>query len=118
MGRSALLNRTSREARSSVMNLPISPNGSAGWCVGVWIFLTLGSNVLIGPDHAAGLSPLRYFFAVAKSSSVRIAGKGDDRGNELKPFVAVQGVQLPPGKGPAGQPEASLARMWQHHARS
>ena len=28
---------------------------------------------------------------------------------ELKPFIAVQRVRLPPGKGRAGQPEASLA---------
>ncbi len=29
--------------------------------------------------------------------------------HELKPFVAIQRVRLPPGKGAARQPEASLA---------
>ena len=43
-------------------------------------------------------------------------GKEDGRENELKPFVAVQGVRLPPGKGAARQPEASLARVRQRHA--
>ena len=42
-----------------------------------------------------------------KSGSVRIAGKGDDRGNELKPFVAVQRVRQPgyacSGSGEIGQ---------------
>jgi hypothetical protein len=35
---------------------------------------------------------------------------------ELKPFVAIQRVQLPPGKGAARRPEASLARVRQRHA--
>ncbi len=43
-------------------------------------------------------------------------GKEDGRENELKPFVAVQGVRLPPGKGAARQPEASLARVRQRYA--
>ena len=46
----------------------------------------------------------------AQSGSVRRAGGGDDRQHELKPLVAVQRVRRPPGKGRAGQPEASLAR--------
>jgi hypothetical protein len=53
---------------------------------------------------------------VMDSGSVRRAGKEDDRENELKPFVAVQRVRLPPGKGAARQPEASLARVRQRHA--
>src|SRR5437667_550649 len=36
-----------------------------------------------------------------------------NRESELKPFVAVQRVRLPPGKGAARQPEASLARVRQ-----
>ena len=45
-----------------------------------------------------------------ESISVRRAGKEDDRQtNELKPFVAIQRVRIPPGKGAARQPEASLA---------
>src|SRR2546429_6261175 len=43
-------------------------------------------------------------------------GKEDGRESELKPFVAVQRVRLPPGKGAARQPEASLARVRQRHA--
>ncbi len=53
---------------------------------------------------------------VMDSGSVRRAGEEDDRENELKPFVAVQRVRLPPGKGAARQPEASLARVRQRHA--
>src|SRR5436853_7672298 len=34
---------------------------------------------------------------------------GKEDGCSLKPFVAIQRVQLPPGKGAARQPEASLA---------
>jgi PAS domain len=37
--------------------------------------------------------------------------------NDLKPFVAIQRVRRPPGQ-PASQPEASLAREWQHETRS
>ena len=47
---------------------------------------------------------------IMDSGSVRRAGEEDDRENELKHFVAVQRVRLPPGKGAARQPEASLAR--------
>ncbi len=43
-------------------------------------------------------------------------GKEDGRESELKPFVAVQRVRLPPGKGAARQPEASLARVRQRYA--
>jgi len=51
-----------------------------------------------------------------ESICVRRAGKEDDRQTELKPFVAVQRVRIPPGKGAARQPEASLARVRQRHA--
>ena len=56
------------------------------------------------------------FAGYAKPISVRRAGKEDDRQRELKPFVAIQRVRLPRGKGRAGQPEASLARVRQRHA--
>ena len=49
----------------------------------------------------------------AEGGCVRRAGEGDDRQHELKPLVAIQRVQLPPGKGLANQPEASLARVRQ-----
>ena len=43
---------------------------------------------------------------VLDSGSVRRAGKEDDR-KELKPFVAIQRVRLPPGKGqPASRKQA------------
>ena len=58
----------------------------------------------------------RLLLGVMDSGSVRRAGEEDDRENELKPFVAVQRVGLPPGKGAARQPEASLARVRQRHA--
>src|ERR1700726_623846 len=54
----------------------------------------------------------------ATSGSVRRAGGGDDRQHELKPLAAVQRVRLPPGKGRAGQPEASLACERQRETRS
>jgi len=53
---------------------------------------------------------------LAYPACVRRAGEEDDRKNDLKPLVAIQRVRLPPGKGPAGQPEASLARVRQRHA--
>ena len=34
---------------------------------------------------------------------------GKENGDDLKPFIAFQRVRLPPGKGAARQPEASLA---------
>ena len=42
---------------------------------------------------------------------VIVSGEALERGMEcnLKPFEVVQRVQLPPGKGAARQPEASLA---------
>src|SRR5215217_7926687 len=52
----------------------------------------------------------------AKSGSVRRAGEEDEREHELKPLIAIQRVRLPRGKGLAGQPEASLARVRQRHA--
>jgi hypothetical protein len=55
---------------------------------------------------------------LAYLASVRRAGGGDDRRHELKPLAAIQRVRLPPGKGRAGQPEASLAREQQCEARS
>src|SRR6266851_9676816 len=43
----------------------------------------------------------------AKRCCVRTTGKEDDRENELKPFVAVQRVRLPRGKGqPASRKQA------------
>jgi hypothetical protein len=54
----------------------------------------------------------------AERCRVRRAGEEDDRRHELKPLVAIQRVQLPPGKGSASQPEASLARWRQRHSRS
>ena len=54
----------------------------------------------------------------ASCASVRRAGEGDGREHELKPLVAVQWVRLPPGKGRAGQPEASLACERQRETRS
>ena len=38
------------------------------------------------------------------------------REDELKPFVAIQRIRLPPGKGAARQPEASLAWHAAMHA--
>jgi hypothetical protein len=38
-------------------------------------------------------------FARAQPISVRMAGEEDDRASELKPFVAIQRVRFPPGKG-------------------
>src|ERR1700730_6343440 len=54
----------------------------------------------------------------AHFASVRRAGGGDDRQHELKPLAAIQRVRLPPGKGRAGQPEASLACEQQCETRS
>jgi len=44
---------------------------------------------------------------LAYPACVRTTGKEDDRENELKPFVAVQRVRLPRGKGqPASRKQA------------
>jgi len=55
-------------------------------------------------------SPEVYNPGVMDSGSVRRTGEEDGRENELKPFIAVQRVRHPPGKGAARRPEASLAR--------
>jgi hypothetical protein len=41
--------------------------------------------------------------------NLRQESPGKEDGCSLKPFAAIQRVQLPPGKGAARQPEASLA---------
>ena len=46
---------------------------------------------------------------VARELNLRQESPGKEDGCSRKPFIAVQGVQLPPGKGAAHQPEASLA---------
>src|SRR5260370_26555128 len=56
--------------------------------------------------------------SVAQWASVRRAGGEDDRQDELKPRAAVQRGRLRPGKGRAGQPEASLACERQRETRS
>src|SRR6516164_3114899 len=41
--------------------------------------------------------------------------KGDENG-DLKPFVAIQRVQLPPGKGEPASRKRALHGWWQHHS--
>ena len=52
------------------------------------------------------LRPIRTY-----APSLRQESPGKEDGCSLKPFGAVQRVQLPPGKGAARRPEASLARV-------
>jgi hypothetical protein len=65
--------------------------------------MLLGTALLVGDrlqlvDQPFGVDPA----CVRKSP-------GKENGYDLKPFIAFQRVRLPPGKGPARQPEASLA---------
>ena len=56
--------------------------------------------------------------AVELHSRSVVQSPGKEDGGKLKPFVAIQRVQLPPGKGAARQPEASLARGRRRTSRS
>ena len=38
------------------------------------------------------------------------------RENDLKPFVVIQRVQLPPGKGEPASRKRALQGWWQHHS--
>ena len=38
------------------------------------------------------------------------------RMDDLKPFVAIQRVQLPPGKGEPASRKRALHGWWQHHS--
>ena len=51
---------------------------------------------------------LEQFASAVRPACVRTS-PGKENGCDLKPFVAVQRVRHPPGKGAARQPEASLA---------
>ena len=49
--------------------------------------------------------------------SVRInPGKGEESVATRKPFVAIQRVQLPPGKGQPASRKRVLHGWWQHHS--
>src|SRR5437667_612976 len=52
--------------------------------------------------------PIETGIRISKSCDRRSPGKED--GCNLKPFEAIQRVRLPPGRGAARQPEASVAR--------
>ena len=93
-------------------------NSSANYCLAATIKLTTTGpsfNHLIQQRRSESVQSFNAAVLLALVASGE-TGKEDGRENELKPFVAVQGVRLPPGKGAARQPEASLARVRQRHA--
>src|SRR6202043_4081335 len=49
-------------------------------------------------------------------SCARINPEKGERECDLKPFVAVQRVQLPPGKGEPASRKRALHGWWQHHS--
>jgi hypothetical protein len=63
--------------------------------------------VMRGKETERTRRPRASFGGQRKRCCVRTTGKEDDRENELKPFVAVQRVRLPRGKGqPASRKQA------------
>src|SRR6266446_3669252 len=96
--------------------------GAAAWPLAAWAqqgerVRRIGVLMNVAADDPEGQARLTAFVqGLQQLVASGETGKEDGRENELKPFVAVQGVRLPPGKGAARQPEASLARVRQRHA--
>ena len=78
----------------------------SGWAEYNWSVRSLGSRTLSNWAGRIWVDPAR---ATGPERLLRQAKSWKGGCHELKPFVAIQRVRHPPGKGAASQPEASLA---------
>ncbi len=87
------------EPCASFVRMPHHCSGVMSLCCARSCRVTVTSCMHTGPSRHQRVSSLRQ------------ESPGKEDGCSLKPFGAVQRVQLPPGKGAARRPEASLARV-------